>query len=449
MIADKAGAFVEPLQSGFLFQGREFKIMFMRRDRDPYRWLVSAFVVLIIGFVGSLPVASAFESYPEYYSLLESELEEGFEGPNVLGSEYVSDILTYQKPVEWNLAHYSAPVHLDAGWGSVSPAHFYVQNRVRLRRTFDTARWFEFRFTYFADRDREVDQEHAIFEAVFLPWQKFGVALYGQPSLYKRQTDVGLALLWRPLEKFEVRLFQTWVDLTRIRRNDRTDTYDRSEIPYSRGVVARYAAPDRLYELAVRRETPTQQIFPESGLRFRYFKNLVSWHVIHPFGAERKFRLLSRARYDKKLERTDQSGIVTSWVTRRLQLYHELQWRSPIAELAPGYQYAHRSWKTTSGDVYYHDHSLYLKFRRPWFASSWSKTSYEITPEVTFHSERGDLGLRGGVDLDGRTEYRLSLTPVFQFAPEAELRLQFTFDLDRFGKSDTWEGGNAQLAFQF
>lgn len=401
--------------------------------------------LFFVFFFSSIPAVASFETYPEFYSLQESELEEGFEGPNTLGPEYASDILTYQRPVDWHLAARQEQIYIDSSWGSISPVHFQVQQQTKIWR--EIRDWFTFRFTYFADRDREIDQEHAIFETVFWPKKRWGVSLYGEPSLYKRQTDVGLALLHRMGKSFEARLFHTWVDLTRTKRNDRQDTYSDGRSPYAWGVVGRYSEKERNYELAYRRETPTQQIFLEENLVFDYQKDLLSFTLVHPFS--KFYRFSQKFQADRKRESTVQGSDRKSWRTKRLQLWNELRMRVAWGNFSPGGQFSYRSWNTNAGYVRYQDYSVFLRFSRPESVYSWARVIYEVSSEVSFHYEKGDLALRGGTNADNRMEYRFNFSPLIAFTPKAKLRLQFTFDLDAIATKELWEGGNAQLQFIF
>jgi hypothetical protein len=179
--------------------------------------------------------ALAWESLPEFQSLTEAE-QEKFESPLDLETEYFSDVLAYQKPMSWEYLWLTHEQALDISVGSVSAQEFMMDNRLKIQP------WLldelQFRFTHFEERSLERDSVHNMMELIYWPqwwpgwvFKKMGIAFYGEPSLNKRENDTGVALFFKPHDRHEIRIFETYVDVTRLKRNNRSDTFAEPNIP--------------------------------------------------------------------------------------------------------------------------------------------------------------------------------------------------------------------------
>lgn len=389
--------------------------------------------------------AHAFELVPEFETLTERE-QTGFEKPESLGPEYQSDVLTYLLPENWHYSWLSNPRTANFSAGSISPVHFMIQNRVKIHH--DVAKPLEVRFTYFADRTRERDSSHAFLELAAWPTKKFGASIYVEPSLYKRENDVGVALLYRPqgTKNHEIRLFQTWVDLTRNKRSDTTDHFNKEKLPYARGLVGRWwkpleMGPKDYIEYAIRHETRTSWEFPDQGFTQDFTRTVASLTLSRELNA--RTRLDVRAQADRKLEARSGSS-PESWRGDRALVLA----RTTVSELGPG-----RIFTVTPGLMFafrkWHSQSTELS-QRHILPHVWVTTgAFGIGYEMTWYLQNGAQTLDHMHANGGSLEHRLNFSYDLKLSADASFRLLATFDADSLGTRDTWEGGAGQLHFVF
>lgn len=397
--------------------------------------------------------AFGFESFPEFETLTETE-QEDFERPRRLGSEYQSDILTYAKLPRWHYLWLSNARAIDLSAGSTSPVDFGIDNRLKVHHELTDT--FEFRFTYFAERNHERDSTHAIIEMLGWLNPKVGLSIYAEPSLHKRENDVGLAVLLRPSgsRRHELRIFNTWVDITRTKRNDRTDVFDKAHTPKSRGFVGRlWNNRGDFLEYSLRQETETQWLFPTESYRYQYWAWAGALHGSH--AASETLRLNARAQIDRKFEaRTGSQS--EAWRNDRVQVTTsaELAGVGPARSwtVQPGLAFAWRRWNSGAQELRTRDLLPHAWLFVPAFRSvSQVPDTFGAGYEFTWHLPMGNRSLDPlhQDDTAGQLEHRMNLSYELAFSPAAAFRLLATFDLDKLGTSDTWEGGGAQFRLAF
>lgn len=400
-------------------------------------------LLLVAGLAGQ---ALAFdESFPEFITL--NELEQArFDDPGRIGPEYQNDIYAFQKPWSWQYQWLAKDIAFDTTFGSISAVHFLVDTRLKLRTKLTEK--LEFRLLHFDERNYDRESKHTVFELAWFPWEKIGISAYGEPSYTKRENDVGLALLLHPAEDHEIRVFQTWVDITRQRRSDRTDTFDRNSLPYARGITGRvlYREAQAFLEYALRQETASKWDFPDELYSYRHRRELASLYWSRAMSEA--WRLNLRLQADRKFEARDPSSAASatrgeSWTTTRIfaraqaPLYRVL----PIAyELIPTLELAHRQWDSTRGKLSTYDKLLGLFLKLP---SGW------IFDYALVHHDRTEnspIGL--STDNDGLHQ-RLDAGYSWVFSETGELRIKAGFDVDKFGTKETWESGGAQFRWAY
>lgn len=423
------------------------------------------FSILILHSLFFTPCAPCWEWTPEFQSLTETEQSE-FEGPWRFNSEYASDVLSYRKPADWEYLWLSQDKGLDMTIGSVSSSHFLIDNRLKIHTFLNE--YLQFRFTHTDERNRERESTHSVIELVFWPIEKIGLSIYGEPSLYKRDNDTGLAFLWRPEKNFELRFFNTFVDVTRLKRNDRNDNFIEPYLPYSRGVVGRFWEQaeesskehpflnGEFFEFAMRFDTQTRWSFPDQHYQYEYWKALGSF-----FGSKKITQSLSvnlRLQWDRKFEskldaggpslvgtsniRTDRFFIVARTEVSNLGPKQNLK-------LTPGFEIANRSWDTPLGTVIYRDLLPHVLFEFPAFGSEKSQDHVRLGYVVTWHRAFGPISLRDPQDADKRLEQKLDISYEFNFGQKAKLALMATGDIDQFFSRKSWDGGSGQFQLFF
>lgn len=407
--------------------------------------------------------ASALEWLPEFQSIPETEVED-FETPGKINPEFQSDILTFTKPPEWEYLWLSSDMAFDLSVGSTGARHFMTANRLKLRPYL--SEHFQFRFTYLDESSRERQAGHHILEAVFWPLRFVGISLYGEPHMEKRRDDTGIAVLVRPSPRHEIRLFNTFVDVARLARSDRPDTFDEDFLPYARGLVGRWWSdpekdPGEFLEYAVRWEPRTRWIFPEREFEYAYWKGFFSL-----FGRKHltgKWTGSVRLQYDRKFESKTVTASTSleedaAWRFDRFFLTLRTEHREFIPgrdwNLRGGLQFAFRRWERDFEAVgYYRDWLPFVWVDFPAFGEGPLRDRFHVGCELTWHSDSGLLSLIPDSDVYlaefSELHGRLNLMYEFRWGAKAAFRLVATADLDEFGTRRTWEGGNGQFRLSF
>jgi len=394
-----------------------------------------------------------WSSFPEFESLTETE-QERIDSPFLLNPEYQSDLLAYTKPLSWEYDWLTQDIAGDASIGSLSAVHFMTDNRIKLRkRLLDP---LEFRFTGFEEKNFERQSAHYVLEFIYWPKEWLGLGIYGEPKHFKRDDDTGVALFLRPDSRHEIRFFQTFVDVTRLKRNDRSDTYLEPDLPYSRGVVGRvWSDPEsgmrEFLEYAFRWDTKTRWIFPDAGYEYQYSNLHLSM-----FGSKslsEGCRLYSRVQWDRKWEsRIPRAAPEPNGVRNRLFISQSMTWDrfgpNENWEFSPGFVFAYRQWRTDLGDVTYQDILPNASLRMPAFGEGKLQDHWEVGVDTNWHRAMGISDFFYRDEKDGDINSRLNLIYEIQFR-EANLRMMVTGDLDHLPTKRSWQGGCGQFRVFF
>ncbi|MBU6375754.1 MAG: hypothetical protein KGQ59_07150 [Bdellovibrionales bacterium] len=390
----------------------------------------------------------AMEDLPEFESLTEEEVAD-FEGPDQIGSEYQSDIQSYMKPENWQYEWISSPKVLDVSIGSLSATQFLMDTRVKIHSKMNDH--LEFRFTAFDDRDLEKQSRQQIFEFVGWPSDWWGLSLYGSPDFSKRKNDTGIALLLKPSYRHEIRIFNTFVDVTRLKRSDSPDNFLEPDLPYARGLVGRlWSDPaqrrQEFLQYALRLETKTRWLFPTEQFVHSYQKSSGSLFLSQLLHS--RLRLNLRTQFDHKRESRTPSEptspvIAEDWTTKRWIshirfTFHQTGPRSDW-DLSTGMMVALRWWRIDSTHFYTRDFLPILSLSLPGFSSIRGEDRWNFGVMETLRNSSSGKA----------TEFRFTLGYDFYFEKRSTLRLQANADLDEYGTPRSWEGGNAQLILRF
>ncbi len=480
---------------------------------------------MTLGAVCSLAsslTAQAFDIYPEFHSLTESE-SSSVDSTELIDSEYQSDFVTYLTPLRWDADRYGSNSKtgrhsFDTTVGSLSGKLFLQRSRLAFSKQLSDQ--LEFRFTSFQQRDLDADQSHMILELIRNFRSTLAVSIYGEPSFYKRENDFGLALLYRPTPSqvnhskvHEIRIFHTWVDLTRADHNDRPDYFVPGHEPRTMGLVGRcrgcgFASREEgvtqagqtietdsrmdhsWLEYYTRWEAPTRWIFPQT-LRVYEHEALsagVNLRVAPPrlAGVSVNTRMsLSRKRESQTPDGTS-STIVDSSLERNLaQVLISLEgpatlWNQRRISIEGGLGWFERSWQRSDGQSLKHQNLLpFIWARAPGFNN---RDLVEVGYDITFFSatfvgsssEQSMLASRSSsassdvvsdhhlnplalanlatTELKSwAAEHRLNLRYTLGFDDEASLSLALTADPDAAIRESRgiFEGGNAQFRVIF
>lgn len=417
-------------------------------------------LVLLCWLLAFTPRAHAWENLPEFQSLAEPEQQSGFEGPDSQYSEYFSDLLTYSVPPEWDYRWLSRSRALQLNFGSLNTMRFAMDNHLKIHQPI--TEHLEIRYTYFDESNFERLSSHNIIELVVKPWRQLGFVFYGEPSFRKPNDDTGLAILLRPSDRHEIRIFNTFVDVTRLKYPDTPDTFIEPDLPYARGLVGRaWGEPNPatgsgdFIQYALRYETPTQWQFNELNYRYSYWKGFTSLYARRQFSAAlaAAFRLQLDRKHETRVSTGPTSAELGDWFTNRLTILAEstVYALGPYRDwdLTPGIELAARTWDTDLGTGTIRDLLPYVRIKIPAWGPPSRKGAWTLGYSLAWHREYGN-GLTGiRTERDGSIEQRVNLTYEFSLGEFGSLLLLASADLDEIGTRRSWGGGSGQLQLLF
>jgi len=421
-----------------------------------------AFFLLLFLASSPEPRCLAFEIFPEFHSLGESEVS-GFDLTTQIDSEYQSDVNIYHLRQSWDAEFFSRSGGLNLTLGSLSNIFFLQQSRLRLSHRLLPA--LSVRFTYFQDRDLTTDQNHAIFELVQNVTDWFSVSAYGEPSLYKRENTFGAALLFFPAPESEIRLFHSWVHFTRNEHNDRPDYFVSGSEATAYGVAGRHWAGEadrsrwRWLEYFVRRETPTLWRFPQGSYDYAYeafsagISALVALndardHLLHlRLQATRKFEgyapltASSTVSAASSLDRRSVEALITSeWL--------EVPVLGTIADLEAGLGWFQRRWVSGAGELLDHRNLTPIFWLRlPGPARADRRDVIALGYDATLFIAEGEPPLASPQLKHWTVEHRANLRYTFSLQGRSEFGLLVSADLDSLvrGSGGLFEGGQGEF----
>lgn len=404
---------------------------------------------------------AAFEIFPEYQSLTESEAT-SLDSTALIDSEYQSDVNTYRWPLEWDPEFFSRSNAANFTLGSLSNVFFLQNDRVRWQRNLLPT--LKFSFIYFQERDLTSDQTHVIAELAQKLTESLRVAIYGEPSHFKRENTAGLALIYLPTPHDEIRLFHSWMHFTRSEHNDRRDYFVEGSEPTTFGFVLRHTAwyakemSLRWLEVFARRESPTQWRFPQSQSDYTYDAFSTGASAIWEFGGERKDRLNIRLRAGRKFEGfqplTPASTVTAATLERRNiegQISYEfmnLDLFTSKNQIEAGVGWHERRWLSDTGDALdQRNLAPILWWRFPGPARGEGHDQIALGYDGTVFSADGAAPLASLELKTWTVEHRANFRYTFSFIDAGELGFLLSADLDAAfrGSGGLFEGGQGHL----
>lgn len=382
----------------------------------------------------------------EYMHLSEGEQRE-LNPPRLIDSEYQSDKMTYEIPVQWQHSWHSQKQSFQYSAGSLGPTRFSTRGRFRLRENIIEDFFFQLAFVDYADF--EMDRQAFIFEFGYQFNEWISLNVYGQPATLKREDDVGVATEISFSENSQLRLFHTWVDFTHNKRNEEDDFYE--EEPSSIGAVWRWwSTPEdeEIIELGFRHDSQTTRIYPESGRIYSFSGTYLTFMQRKKISNQFDYlniHLEASQGHEGDNVRPDQSA--ERWDSKRLSFLLQHQNDHQLVSLY-GIKKVHIHWESAQGSVIHN--SLLPHFWVPIYRSRTGGISHQWLAglETTWHRGRGPIELRGINDFDNRFEHRLNFRYQLLAFDRSELTLLLSFDLDSLADSP-WEGGNMMYRMHF
>lgn len=396
--------------------------------------------------------AIGFEAFPEFESLTEVE-ETSFDTPTKISREYTSDLISFTRPLAWESLWLQTDTAFELSLGSLSGDAFLTDNRAKFHKYLSDI--WQFRFTYFDQRNYETESIHHIVELIYWPNPSIGFSTYFEFSRYKREDDLGFAILYRPQLNHEIRLFFTFVDFIRTERNDRTDRFLAHHEPFAYGLVGRFYATTKrdFFEYAFRYETEAHWFFPEQFYEYHYGKKHFSL-AFQKFIDENQSisgRLEADQKYEGRFKTDAQSTISpqafkTDRITTFLQTDLLNQGPNSRWNYTAGLAYAYRYWLTDNKSAISRDVMPFVSWQIP--TPNQNPDFWKFDYMATIAQNAGDESLRANPIRSQTLEQRINITYEIPFKDNAWLSMGLTFDAD-LSQGEAFEGGNGRFRASF
>lgn len=423
----------------------------MSRLRARFFYQTAFFVLL--GFCSGK--GHGFEVFPEYQSLTFEQAND-FSGLSSMDSEYQSDVLAFSQPLRWQRIFNQRSNVFDTTTGSISSDRFLFESRLKLEQ--DALQNTKFKIIYFQQGDYEYRSRHLIFEIEHLLFNGLSLSLYGEPETDKDEDDIGLASTFHWSDSHHLRLFYTATNFSKNNRNEQSDRY--RVMPKSYGFKWWKGHSDlqrAYYELNVRHDQHSIWEFPDDVYQLKYQKWYSDFFYDQPIDYEH--RLMIRLSYevsDQSKEYLDPLRVNGNTIAEKekVGLLMQYQLPSPIQnhrgdDILLGLNMTDRRWHINSQQI--RQTTILPHINYYWNMGGDSQPRYHprylwwIGIEVSFYNGSGPDLLRASTDKDRAIEGRSNIGYRIDFNEKTTFDLLFTFDLDRFGSGETWEGGGASL----
>jgi hypothetical protein len=284
---------------------------------------------------------------------------------------------------------------------------------------------------YLEERDFEQDRRALPLELKYKLSEKWAVSAFGMPSLYKSEDDVGLSLYYGSLSEGQWRLSGVWGDFQRNQRNLQTDRWSKAPLggtfSFTRANESGFVNAELHHEPQSQRSdlgAPISDLSYDSvfveGTRERW-----SWRL-----------LFDRAYH------SDRTNDLTRQRKRALNQV-EYSFIAGPHTVRPGLNLFYREHRENGDQQLVREVLPTVWFQLPPRSRAWGTRVFSLGYDATVYSEVDPLSN------DTDIEHRLNFKTQMIFKKAGELALLFTFDLDRFGSGETWEGGCGQFRLEF
>ncbi len=387
-------------------------------------------------------LAQAFETQPEFRGLAAEEAQ-SLSDPHDVDAEYNSDYIAYQKSLKAEADLYRRGRGLSFNVGSLGGKEFLIDQELILKGQLKNG--VILRVLILNDQNFEDDFSVQKMELSYLSPRGWGISGMGTLAFQKEENDVGVALMKRQGLR-ETKIFLSFLDFQRNLRNRESDRWARHQEPRAYGIVHRSAdegGGERpiWHEFSLRHEPRSAWIFPDEARRYEhhrvagYLKLLRQVQV----GQNESFRLS----YDDKFESERYSQPAPDGEAqvrlRRWWAHYEREFVLNSYKVRLGLHHFWRQYRNLGQEVVVY---------RDWLPTAWldlgnSNWGYDLSLRSMDQSD-------AWVDAESfEAHHRLNYVYRLEFENESELSFLLSFDLDRFGTGETWEGGAVKMNFYF
>ena len=353
-------------------------------------------------------------------------------------SEASSDLITYQRPLEWDGLWLRGKKVFDLSIGSISTKQFLTYHRLKIHHML-TER-LEFRLHWLEERDFEQDRIALPIELRYQFTSKIAVAVFGQPSLYKSEDDLGATLAFNPKPERQIEASILWGDFQRNQKNLNSDSWSEPPVAYTltstflpsdskadfRKIEAHYEPNSTRALGATPVATLSYQMISIAALKSR------------DSGYQYGYRLLADKSY------FEDHGTNTIRTRKRLLTQIECGWYHGPYLLKPGINFFYRENQKNQDQEITREILPTFWFEFPEKPKSFGAHVVSLGYDATVFDR--DSTMRSN---QNKIEHRGNLKSSMKFKRAGELAFLLTFDLDRFGTGETWEGGASQFRLDF
>jgi hypothetical protein len=399
---------------------------------------LSQFHLSTLLFVASLFVtpttSQAFISDHHTFTATQSR-DLGLNANNRWDAEASSDFITYQHPIAWENKWLRSQKTFDLSVGSISSKQFLNYQRLKINQAFTDK--LEFRFLYLVEGDFEQDRRQMPLELKYNLNSKIAVSLFGSPALNKSEDDLGLSLYFTPTEEWEYRASLVWADYDRNKRNLNTEEW--SEAPMGATLSVQYLSKettDDFFKAEAHWERPSQKNNLGQVTEDLAYESLTitGWRTLTNGRG-----LGGRALYDRSFASNSTAN------RSRKRSLNQIEYAFIMGPhvVRPGLNFFYRENRSGTDQVITKEilPTVWMQFLPK--GRSWGVGTPSLGYDATVFQEKHQASS------DRNLEHRLNLKYDMRFNKSGELALLFTFDLDRFGSGETWEGGAGQFRLDF
>lgn len=339
-------------------------------------------------------------------------------------SEVESDILTYRpQPCQFRSLISQSQRFFCGSVGSLGSKRFLVDMEVLFSQKFSHGA--HIRYHGVQDQDFSSSTKAQVIELLKEVGSQHAIGVHGQFDTRKSQDDLGFSYNLNGSSHW-FRLEFNAFDYSRNHRNEAEDHFTRS--PYSWTLAWLHQREPYKYYLNLHFETPYEWVDPSQAQTVKRTRQWVEAFV----GNKKEFYFFE--------SRQTLTHINSDYEDEKIWRVHG---ERPFGDLwRGGLRAVRKSWRANPGRLIQYDVLPFIWIHGP-------SRRLEGGYEVTWHRSYGHEQMKSQEDHSSRFEHRLNAGYFLINEKSGYFKLLLTFDLDRFGSGETWEGGSGQLAFTF